>query len=58
MLAKALAYDLACIAPEKGAHPIEPESLKVQTSPSTLTCQKNAWVLIVDRVPQTGSVES
>ncbi len=52
LFSKASACGLVCIASEKGEHRIEPKSIKTQASPWTLTCQKGAWVLIVDGVPQ------
>jgi len=52
LFSKASACGLACIASEKGEYRIEPKSVKAQASPWTLTCQRGAWVLIVDGIPQ------
>ena len=52
LFSKASACGLTCIASEKGEHRIEPKSIKTQASPWTLICQRAAWVLIVDGVPQ------
>ncbi len=52
LFSKASACGLTCIASEKGEHRIEPKSQKAQASPWSLTCQKGAWVLIVNGVPQ------
>lgn len=52
LFSKASACGLTCIASEKGEHRIEPKSIKNQPSPWALICQRGAWVLIVDGVPQ------